>query len=180
VSDKRIDLLCMLITRPNITIWQVGVLVHHCRGKLYWAISSFGLKSLTNIIGVLIYDHIATLPEEIAYIWCRPKALSAMLFLVNRYVALFSNLFGLFSGFLPVSNKVVRCRVCYSTSMLTLYLRVCRGLALVLEYLLFSQQKLSCSKYVLAGQVLLVFQQVFICSEFEVYRKKDMLEFSKI
>lgn len=49
-----------------------------------------------------------------------------MLFLVNRYVALFSNLFGLFSGFLPVSNK-------------------------------------SCSKYVLAGQVLLVFQQVFIC-----------------
>ncbi|KAG2068541.1 hypothetical protein BDR04DRAFT_1143806 [Suillus decipiens] len=54
---------------------------------------------------ILIYDHISTLPEEIAFIWCRPKALSAMLFFVNRYVALLVNIFYLFSDLLPISNK---------------------------------------------------------------------------
>ncbi|KAG1867394.1 hypothetical protein F4604DRAFT_1777326 [Suillus subluteus] len=38
---------------------------------------------------ILIYDHVMTLPEEIALIWRRPKALFAMLFLLNRYLALF-------------------------------------------------------------------------------------------
>ncbi|KAG1811820.1 uncharacterized protein BJ212DRAFT_1373352, partial [Suillus subaureus] len=57
---------------------------------------------------ILIYDYIATLPEEIAFIWCRPKALSAMLFLVNRYVALLGNIFGLLSDFLPISNEVLQ------------------------------------------------------------------------
>ncbi|KAG2035087.1 hypothetical protein BDR03DRAFT_541633 [Suillus americanus] len=72
---------------------------------------------------ILIYDHIATLPEEIAFIWCRPKALSAMLFLVNRYVALLGNIFGLFSEFLPVSNKLFEIRgsptsaSCFPTSL---------------------------------------------------------------
>jgi hypothetical protein len=37
---------------------------------------------------ILIYDHVITLPEEIAFIWRRPKTLSAMLFLLNRYLAL--------------------------------------------------------------------------------------------
>ncbi|KAG2358154.1 hypothetical protein BDR07DRAFT_307665 [Suillus spraguei] len=53
-----------------------------------------------------IYDHISTLPEEMAFIWCRPKALSAMLFFVNRYVALLVNIFYLFSDFLPISDKL--------------------------------------------------------------------------
>ncbi|KAG0702180.1 hypothetical protein DFH29DRAFT_511822 [Suillus ampliporus] len=55
--------------------------------------------------GILIYDHMVTLPEEIAFIWCRPKALSAMLFLLNRYVALLGNICSLFIGFLLQSDK---------------------------------------------------------------------------
>lgn len=50
---------------------------------------------------VLIYDHAVTLPEEITFIWRRPKILSAMLFLVNRYLAYVGNIFGLFIDFLP-------------------------------------------------------------------------------
>ncbi|KAG2151155.1 uncharacterized protein EDB93DRAFT_296019 [Suillus bovinus] len=48
----------------------------------------------TGLVGdsILMYDHMATLPEEIAFIWRRPKALSATLFLVNRYFALLVNI----------------------------------------------------------------------------------------
>lgn len=53
---------------------------------------------------ILIYDHVATLPEEIDFIWCHPKALSAILFLVNRYLA-FSNIFALAVNFLPISDQ---------------------------------------------------------------------------
>ncbi|KAG1729519.1 uncharacterized protein EDB91DRAFT_1159446 [Suillus paluster] len=54
---------------------------------------------------ILIYDHIVTLPEEITFIWCRPKARSAVLFFINRYVALLGNICGLVMDFLPVSDK---------------------------------------------------------------------------
>ncbi|KAG1902323.1 uncharacterized protein F5891DRAFT_1186419 [Suillus fuscotomentosus] len=54
---------------------------------------------------ILIYDHIATLPEEIAFIWRRPKALSSKLFLVNRYIALLGNIFALCIDFLPMSDE---------------------------------------------------------------------------
>jgi hypothetical protein len=37
----------------------------------------------------------------------------------------------------------------------------------------FAQQRLSCSKYVLVVQVFLVFQQVFICGELDIYHEKD-------
>lgn len=56
---------------------------------------------------ILIYDHLATLAEEISSIWCRPKALSAVLFLLNRYVALLGNVYGLIGDSLPAS--VVSC-----------------------------------------------------------------------
>lgn len=51
--------------------------------------------------GILIYDHMLTLPEEIRFIWCRPKIRSSIFFLVNRYFALVSNIFGLCIDFLP-------------------------------------------------------------------------------
>ncbi|KAG2114538.1 hypothetical protein DEU56DRAFT_761813 [Suillus clintonianus] len=54
---------------------------------------------------ILVYDHMVTLPEEIAFIWRRPKTRSAMLFLVNRYVALLGNIFGLCINFLPNSDE---------------------------------------------------------------------------
>ncbi|KAG1799633.1 hypothetical protein EV424DRAFT_1545924 [Suillus variegatus] len=54
---------------------------------------------------ILIYDHMVTLQEEITFIWRRPKALSAILFLLNRYVALLSNICGLIKDFVPVSDE---------------------------------------------------------------------------
>ncbi|KAG1836997.1 hypothetical protein C8R48DRAFT_743783 [Suillus tomentosus] len=47
----------------------------------------------------------ATLPEEIMFIWRRPKAMSAVLFLVNRYIAVLGNILALMSAFLPVSTE---------------------------------------------------------------------------
>ena len=54
-----------------------------------------------------MYDHIVTLTEEVSFIWCRPKALSTTIFLLNRYVALLANIIGLVMDFLPVSEKVL-------------------------------------------------------------------------
>lgn len=54
---------------------------------------------------ILMYDHMATLTEEISFVWCRPKTLSAILFLVNRYVALLGNIYVLFVYFIPISDE---------------------------------------------------------------------------
>ncbi|KAG1889221.1 hypothetical protein F4604DRAFT_829666 [Suillus subluteus] len=59
---------------------------------------------------ILIYDHMATLTEEISCIWCRPKVLSAVLFLLNRYFALLGNVYGLIGYFLPVSVELSNIR----------------------------------------------------------------------
>ncbi|KAG1790003.1 uncharacterized protein HD556DRAFT_756249 [Suillus plorans] len=39
---------------------------------------------------IMVYDHMATLTDEINFIWRRPKTLSAMSFLISRYLALIS------------------------------------------------------------------------------------------
>ncbi|KAG2340242.1 hypothetical protein BDR05DRAFT_547919 [Suillus weaverae] len=57
---------------------------------------------------ILMYDHLATLTEEIIFIWRRPKALSAMSFLVNRYFALLGNIYGLFVGFMPIPDQLLK------------------------------------------------------------------------
>ncbi|KAG2063758.1 hypothetical protein BDR04DRAFT_1111164 [Suillus decipiens] len=54
---------------------------------------------------ILIYDHMVTLPEEITFIWRRPKMLSAMLFLLNRYFALLCNISSLVLNFVPLSDE---------------------------------------------------------------------------
>jgi hypothetical protein len=84
-----------------------------------------------------MYDHMATLPEEIAFIWRRPKALSAMLFLFNRYLALLSNVSNLVVRFIPLSNKVLLFRHAYTelAGSQLLSLGVCLIFSLVLEYL---------------------------------------------
>ncbi|KAG2097010.1 uncharacterized protein F5147DRAFT_715732 [Suillus discolor] len=61
----------------------------------------FHLNAVLVANSILMYDHIVTLPEELAFIWRRPKLLSPTLFLANRYVALVGNIFGLFIDFLP-------------------------------------------------------------------------------
>ncbi|KAG2091490.1 uncharacterized protein F5147DRAFT_764261 [Suillus discolor] len=55
---------------------------------------------------ILIYDHMATLTEEIVFIWCRPKALSSVLFLLNRYVAVLGNIYVFINYLLPASVKL--------------------------------------------------------------------------
>lgn len=62
----------------------------------------FGMYTILAGNSILIYDHIVTLPEEIAFIWRRPKALPAMLFLLNRYFALLANISSLVVDFRPI------------------------------------------------------------------------------
>ncbi|KAG1766342.1 hypothetical protein EV702DRAFT_795169 [Suillus placidus] len=92
---------------------------------------------------ILIYDHIATLPEEIIFIWRRPKALSAMLFLANRYIALLGNIFALCIDFLPMSDERFH----------FWFLHVCY----------FAQRRLSCVKYTLCRQLFFLSQGIIVC-----------------
>ncbi|KAJ7121084.1 hypothetical protein C8R44DRAFT_171781 [Mycena epipterygia] len=43
-------------------------------------------------ITILYYDHLLTLPAEVAYIWRRPKSRSAYWFFLNRYLTFFTTL----------------------------------------------------------------------------------------
>ncbi|KAG0702187.1 hypothetical protein DFH29DRAFT_512182 [Suillus ampliporus] len=65
----------------------------------------FGIYATLAGTSILIYDHMVTLPEEVAFIWCRPKTLPAVLFLINRYVALLGNICALVLDFLLVSDE---------------------------------------------------------------------------
>ncbi|KAG2110612.1 uncharacterized protein F5147DRAFT_689318 [Suillus discolor] len=67
----------------------------------------FKLYTILVANSILIYDHMATITDEITFIWCRPKALSAILFLINRYVALLGNVFMLSMYLLPISHEVL-------------------------------------------------------------------------
>ncbi|KAG2340801.1 hypothetical protein BDR05DRAFT_490601 [Suillus weaverae] len=78
----------------------------------------FGLYAILAGNSILIYDHMVTLPEEIAFIWRRPKALSAMLFLLNRYVALLANISSLVVDFVPLSDELFEIYVIQTTGPL--------------------------------------------------------------
>ncbi|KAG1802609.1 hypothetical protein EV424DRAFT_1545103 [Suillus variegatus] len=47
----------------------------------------------------------ATLTDEITFIWRRPKALSAMSFLISRYLALVGNIYGLYVDFSLIPDQ---------------------------------------------------------------------------
>ncbi|KAG2125040.1 hypothetical protein DEU56DRAFT_586503 [Suillus clintonianus] len=66
---------------------------------------NFKLYAVLVANSILMYDHIMTLTEEIAFIWCRPKALSSILFLLNRYVALLGNIYASLFYFLHISSS---------------------------------------------------------------------------
>jgi hypothetical protein len=78
-----------------------------------------------------------TLPEEIRFIWCRPKIRSSIFFLVNRYFALVSNIFGLCIDFLPAVPDEVRLFLYASTQMPVSQLISAEVLTLLIEYTLF-------------------------------------------
>lgn len=86
------------------------------------------------ILGILMYDHVATLPEEIAFIWRRPKALSGMLFLFNRYLALLANISSLVVAYTPLSDEVLWFHYAYTklAGSQLIFVEVC--FILVLEY----------------------------------------------
>ncbi|KAG1841867.1 hypothetical protein C8R48DRAFT_738551 [Suillus tomentosus] len=106
---------------------------------------------------ILIYDHIATLPEEIAFIWRRPKALSSKLFLVNRYVALLGNIFALCIDFLPMSDEsCVKYTLCRQLFFLFQGLIVCLILTIRI-YALYG-----CNKRVLIWMIIIGFILVIV------------------
>ncbi|KAG2046535.1 hypothetical protein BDR06DRAFT_1025485 [Suillus hirtellus] len=106
---------------------------------------------------ILIYDHIATLPEEIAFIWRRPKALSSKLFLVNRYIALLGNIFALCIDFLPMSDEsCVKYTLCRQLFFLFQGLIVCLILTIRI-YALYG-----CSKRVLISMIIIGFILVIV------------------
>ncbi|KAG1860307.1 hypothetical protein DFJ58DRAFT_779243 [Suillus subalutaceus] len=87
---------------------------------------------------ILIYDHMATITDEITFIWCRPRSLSAILFLTNRYFALFGNVYMLFEYVLPMSDEPY---LIYR-ELLLLFQQIFVGLILTLRtYALYSRSK---------------------------------------
>jgi len=48
-------------------------------------------------LSLLYYDHILTFPAEVSYMWSQPISAHALLFLLNRYVALLGNIVVLMS-----------------------------------------------------------------------------------
>jgi hypothetical protein len=104
---------------------------------------NFKLYAVLVADSVLIYDHMATITDEITFIWCRPKALSAILFLVNRYVALLGNVYMLYVYFLPISDE--RFQLWFSDT--------CR----------FAQQNPSCQRQLIFRDLLFFFQQILVC-----------------
>ncbi|KAG2151103.1 uncharacterized protein EDB93DRAFT_1141033 [Suillus bovinus] len=68
-------------------------------------LSYYSICAILVPITILICDHMATLTEEIVFIWCRPKSLSSALFLLNRYVALLANIYILIGNFLHASAE---------------------------------------------------------------------------
>lgn len=43
-------------------------------------------------VALLYYDYILTFPAEVSHMWSQPISANALLFLLNRYVALLGNI----------------------------------------------------------------------------------------
>ncbi|KIJ63815.1 hypothetical protein HYDPIDRAFT_112783 [Hydnomerulius pinastri MD-312] len=56
-------------------------------------------------ISLLVYDHLVTFEEEVAYIWRRPKLPSSLLFLLNRYLGFIGNVAATSMSFVSLSPK---------------------------------------------------------------------------
>ncbi|KIK40387.1 hypothetical protein CY34DRAFT_807234 [Suillus luteus UH-Slu-Lm8-n1] len=109
---------------------------------------------------ILIYDHILTLPEETAFIWRRPKALPAMLFLLNRYFALFANISSLVVDFLPIIISDESC------SKFSLYRELVLFLQGVIVSIIMAMRLYAlygCSKRLLIWIVIVMFVLGAVC-----------------
>lgn len=113
---------------------------------------SFKLYAVLVADSILIHDHMATITDEITFIWCRPKALSAMLFFVNRYVALLGNVYMLYVYLMPISDESCRSYLA-SRELLFFFQQILVCLILTLRtYALYCR-----SKRLLAWMIIIVF-----------------------
>lgn len=102
---------------------------------------SFKLYAVLVADSILIHDHMATITNEITFIWCRPKALSAMLFFANRYVALLGNVYMLYVYLTPVSDESCQTYIT-SRELLFFFQQILVCLILTLRiYALYSRSK---------------------------------------
>ncbi|KAG1811819.1 uncharacterized protein BJ212DRAFT_1589264 [Suillus subaureus] len=115
----------------------------------------FHLYTVLVANSILIYDHIVTLPEEIRFIWCRPKILSSIFFLVNRYFALVGNIFGLFIDFLPVVSNESCSRYMLVRELLLFLQQITVSFTLTLRiYALYGRSKRLLSCMIIIGLAL--------------------------
>lgn len=49
---------------------------------------SIALSSALRFVGLILYEHLLTLHQEVTFIWWRKRSLGTVLFAANRYVAL--------------------------------------------------------------------------------------------
>ncbi|KAG1815415.1 hypothetical protein EV424DRAFT_1102411 [Suillus variegatus] len=103
----------------------------------------FKLYTILVANSILIYDHMATITDEITFIWCRPKALSAILFLINRYVALLSNVLMLSMYLLPIMSHEVLWFRCARTQLAGSHLLSAEVSTLVLQCVVFLNKDLA-------------------------------------
>ncbi|KAG1754410.1 hypothetical protein EDB19DRAFT_2034903 [Suillus lakei] len=100
---------------------------------------------------ILIYDHMVTLHEEIAFIWRRPKALSAILFLLNRYVALLGNICGLVVDFVPISDES-----CLKYTLFKQFALFLQGMVVCIIMAIRTYALYGCSKHLLTWLLIVM------------------------
>ncbi|KII83331.1 hypothetical protein PLICRDRAFT_58408 [Plicaturopsis crispa FD-325 SS-3] len=136
---------------------------------------------------MLCYDQLLTLPAEIAYIWTRPRSVSSILFLLNRYLAFTRNIvfaavtftrfppedcpaYSLGSQIILIVNEVVVC-VILTLRVYALYQRSRRVLAFLLATGLLT---LGLGGWALTSQKNTVFKQVYTGCHMANTRKSDL------
>lgn len=119
----------------------------------------FGIYAIVAGNSILMYDHMVTLPEEIAFIWRRPKALSAMLFLLNRYGALLINISTLVVYFWPVISD----ESCLRFSLYRELALFLQGIIVCIIMAMRTYALYGCSKRLLTWIIIVMMVLVGVC-----------------
>ncbi|KAG2097005.1 uncharacterized protein F5147DRAFT_715690 [Suillus discolor] len=108
---------------------------------------------------ILIYDHMVTLPEEIDLIWRRPKTLSAMLFLLNRYAALLASISSLIVDFQPIMSD----ESCWDYSLYRELALFLQGIIICITMAMRTYALYCCSKRLLTWMVIVMVSLAGVC-----------------
>ncbi|KAI5994932.1 hypothetical protein F5J12DRAFT_929400 [Pisolithus orientalis] len=120
--------------------------------------NSIGFAALS----FLLYDHLITLAEEVAYIWARPKRASAILFLVNRYLGCFSTIAQAVMLLAVMSPEV---RLIWPSCFCPVLFEY---LAISLSSEVWVDDVATCVQYIHYRQVLLFVNQTIVCILFMI------------